>query len=271
MNRPQVFVNGKRVGSEGTTSFPFQEDKIFVFETFKSYRGAIFRLTEHLNRLFESAKTVGLELPKSIPELKKELTRCLKSYRNGDLTLRLAVDEQDSYLWILERKRPARIYEEGVCLRTSAVRRNIVNAEPPQAKSSAFFNNVLAALGEDDDEIFDTVFLDSNGYVAEATIWNVFIVKGNQLWTPRSGILNGVTREFVIKCAGKEGFPVVESNLTRHDIWNADEAFLTNTSGEIVPICSLDGRSVGKRVPGTMTQKLTARFRRDLEKELKRT
>lgn len=266
----RIFVNGKPIRSDRVVSFPFHEDKIFVFETLKSYRGNIFCLAEHLDRLRESANTVGFELPKPLRALENELKHSLEPYRNRDLILRLLVDERDSYLLILERKRPARIYEVGVRLQASVVRRNLANAEPPQAKSNAFLNNALARFESLDSDAFDALFLDSDGYVTEATVWNLFTVKENQLRTPQTGILNGVTREFVIKCAEQEGLPVLESNLTRHDVWNADEAFLTNTSGEMVPIRSLDGRSIGKHIPGTVTQRLMLRFLKALGKELKR-
>lgn len=116
---------------------------------------------------------------------------------------------------------------------------------------------------------FDAIFLDSNGYVTEGTIWNIFMAKESKLFTPGCEILNGVTRQFVIECAEKENLATLEVNLTRHDFWNADEAFLTNTSGEIVPIHSLDGRRIGNQIPGRMTKKLMVRFRQELEKELK--
>lgn len=142
----QLFVNGKRVPQGTARRFPFTEDKIFVFESLRSYGGVIFLIEEHLERLFESAKTVGLKIPKSRACLKDELKACLAGHSGKDAFLRLAVDEQDSYIWILDRRRPKWIYERGLDLKTSVIRRNHVDSEPPEAKTNAFFNNVLATI-----------------------------------------------------------------------------------------------------------------------------
>ena len=263
-----LFVNGKPVDSDRVVPNLFEEDRLSVFESLRSYHGKIFRLGEHLNRLFESAKTVRLNLPKTKEVLEEELIQSLRLSRQQDAFLRLAVDDQNSYIWVTNRSRPAWIYRKGVAIKTVAIRRNAVNAEPPEAKTSAFFNNVLLTLEEHDSEIFESIALDVNGYVTEATSWNIFMVRAQKLFTPQVGILHGVTRQFVIKCAKAEHFPTLESNLTRHDLWNAEEAFLTNTSGEIVPIRSLDGRKIGTQIPGIVTQKLMNRFQKELKKEL---
>lgn len=272
VHQTAIYVNGKKRKRDSPqwrqSLFLLAEDKIGVFESLRSYGGKIFRLEEHLDRLFESAKTVGLELPKSRVELKRELTSSLAHYPDGDAFLRLAVDERDSYIWIGERRRPEWIYQKGVDLKATVIRQSLVNAQAPEPKSAAFFNHVLAAMEQKDADIYDFLFLDSNGYVTEGTIWNVFIVKGASILTPQVGILHGVTRQFVIECAEKENLPVIESNLTRHDLYNADEAFLTNTSGEIVPIRSLDRRRIGTRIPGGISERLMKRFRMELTKEL---
>ena len=178
------------------------------------------------------------------------------------------VDEHDSFVFLLDRKRPDTIYQQGVDLKTAVTRRHFPKAESPEAKANAFLNNVLAAMERELSGAYESIFLDQEGYVTEATIWNVFMIKTGILMTPGMGILRGVTRQFVIECAVKEHLPVQETNLTRHDFWNADEAFLTNTSGEIVPIRSLDGRKIGRKIPGSMTQRLMTRFRKEVEKEL---
>jgi len=265
---PQIFVNGKKVNSDQIFESSFSEDKIFVFESLRSYKGRVFRLNEHLDRLFESAKTVGLQLPKTRAQIKKEIAACLAYCDKQNAFIRLTLDGKDSFIIILDRKRPAWIYEKGVNLKTAVTRRNFINAAPPEPKTSAFFNNVLGVMEQHGSDAYESIFLDSNGYVTEATVWNLFMAKEGKIFTPQAGILNGVTRQFVIKCAEQESFPVFESNLTRHDFWNADEAFLTNTSGEIVPIRSLDGRIVGREIPGVVTERLMLRFRKELEREL---
>lgn len=268
-NRPRIFINGKEVNSGQIFEPSFSEDKILVFESLRSYKGRIFRLNEHFDRLFESAKTVGLKLPKTRTQIKKELAACLIRYGKQDAFIRLTIDEKDSFIMVLDRKRPAWIYEKGVDLKTAVTRRNFINAAPPEPKTSAFFNNVLGVMEQRGSDVYESIFLDSSGYVTEATVWNLFMVKDEKLFTPQAGILNGVTRQFVIECAEKEGLSVFESNLTRHDFWSAEEAFLTNTSGEIVPIRSLDGRLIGIDIPGTITKRLMDRFHKELTEELK--
>ncbi|MBI4358346.1 MAG: aminotransferase class IV [Candidatus Omnitrophica bacterium] len=267
-SHPQIFVNGKRIQSDRIYPLRFSEDEVFAFESLRSYRGNIFHLGEHLNRLSESANTIGLKLPKTLSALEKELLSCLTQSHRKDVFLRLGVDGQNSYLLILDRKRPAWIYERGVDLKTAVTRRSLTHASPPEAKTSAFFNNVLAAMEKERLDVFETIFLDLNGYVTEATVWNLFVVKEGRVLTPAVGVLHGVTKQFVIECARKEHLSFIESNLTRHDVWNAEESFLTSTSGEITPICSLDGRRIGVQVPGFVTKRLMERFRIELEKEL---
>jgi branched-chain amino acid aminotransferase len=233
-SKPQIFVNGKKTSQDRLLPASFSEENMFAFESLRSYGGVIFRLEEHVDRLFETAKTVGLELTKTREELMKELRNCLDQTAAGDLFLRLMVNERDSFIFLLERKRP----------------------------------DVFAAMERELSSAYESVFLNQEGYVTEATIWNLFMVKAGVLMTPGTGILHGVTRQFVIECAVAEHLPVQETNLTRHDFWNADEAFLTNTSGEIVPIRSLDGRVIGRQIPGSVTQQLMTRFRKEVEREL---
>ena len=267
-SQPQIFMNGKKIDSDRIVHSDFAEDQIFVFESLRSYKGVIFRLGEHLNRLFDSARTIGLKIKKTRSELKKELASSLTAHPAQDAFLRLGVDRENSYILVLDRKRPTWIYEKGVAIKTVVIRRNLTHSELTEPKTSAFFNNVLAAMEKQDSDAYDVIFLDSLGYVAEGTVWNIFMVKTKQLFTPQVGILNGVTRRFVIECAEQENLPVFETYLTRHDFWNADEAFLTNTSGEIVPIRSLDGRAIGKEIPGRVTNQLMVRFHQELDKEL---
>lgn len=263
-----LFVNGKKTDTDRIHGL-FLEEDILVFESLKSYGGKIFRLDQHLDRLFESAKTAGLKLPKTHQELFREVQMAAARYPEEDRFLRLSVDSRNSYVFVLSRPRPPSIYREGVSLKTSVTRRNLVHSSPPEVKSNDFFNNLLAALELRDTDAFDIIFLDANGYLAESTIWNFFIVKQRTLFTPYVGILSGVTRQFVIECAAKECLHLSETFLTRHDFWNAEEAFLTNTSGEIVPIRELDARRIGIEIPGRVTKKLMKRFHNELKKEMK--
>ncbi|OGW81767.1 MAG: hypothetical protein A3G33_05645 [Omnitrophica bacterium RIFCSPLOWO2_12_FULL_44_17] len=265
-----IYLDGRKVDTDRLSDLP-SEDSVAVYESLRSYQGIVFRLREHLKRLDESRRTIGLILPKSLQKLEKEVRECAATYRKGDKFLRLTVNSRHSYLFVTERNRPEHIYKVGVHLKTSTVRRNHINAWTPAVKTNAFFNNVLAVLDGLGDARFDSIFLDAKGYLTEGTIWNIFIVKAGKIYTPAAGgILNGVTRQYVIECAEKEGISVVEMPLTRHDFWNSDEAFITNTSGEIVPVRSLDGRLIGAKIPGRMTLTLIKRFKQDINKKLKR-
>jgi branched-chain amino acid aminotransferase len=160
------------------------------------------------------------------------------------------------------------------------VRRSLSNASPPEAKTSAFQNGVLAALEPNPAGAYEDLFLDMNGYVTEVRIGNLFIVDAHALLTPpTAGILNGITRRVVIECARRAGIPVREVPLTRHDVYNAREAFLTNTSWEILPVSSLDGRKIGGAstdrptdgpVPGPVTAKLHRIFKQKVAQECRR-
>ena len=165
MSEVHIFINGKKSLFDRVVRSAFCEDNIFAFESLRSYGGTIFRLEKHLDRLFETANTVGLKLPKGRMELKKELISCLAQSSQLDAFLRLGVDNENSYVLILERKRPAWIYEKGVCLQTAVTRRNFTKAEPSEPKTSAFFNNILGVLGKRNSDVYDAIFLDASGYV----------------------------------------------------------------------------------------------------------
>ena len=265
----QLYINGKKTLSDKVRLLGFPEERPFVFESMRSYGGKIFRLNRHLERLIDSAKTIGLFLPRNAEELKADISAALKSHSKADLFLRLAVDEIASYIVILKRARPAWVYEHGLDLTTTVTRRNAVNSETPQVKSNAFLNNVFAILDPPQSAAHEALFLDRSGYMTEGTAWNLFVAKEKKLFTPEAGFLPGVTRQFVIECAVRKGISVLETCLTRHDLWTATEAFLTNTSGEVIPLRSLDGRAIGRDIPGRVTRELMDSFHQELKKELK--
>lgn len=268
MTATRLFVNGKEIGSPLQYPLP-NEGTSLVFESLRSYDGIIFRLKEHVNRLLESAKTIQLKLPKNADMLELELKSCLKAAGKKDAFLRISADETNTYVLVTERHRPPWIYEKGIELKTSVIRKNMPNAVPSEAKTNAFLANVMATQERIGEGVYDVILLDGNGFVTESTVWNLFMIKNGSLFTAATGILHGVTQEFVIECARLEQIPVLETNLMRHDLWNADEAFLTNTSGEIVPIRRLDARTIGAEIPGKITQKLMTCFQNELKKNLK--
>ncbi len=269
MTHPQVFSNGKILAQENISAAFLDENEINVFETMLAQNGKIFLLDDHLKRLFESAKTTGVRAPSEF-EIKKELEEVVSKISKERSCIRVTLFREQVVTFVFKRAHQTDIYKKGVVLKTSAVKRSSSESMRPEAKTGQFLNGILADLDPQARDSFETLFLDREGYIKEARIWNIFIVKKGSLKTPiPSGILDGVTRRFVIKCTFQEQIGVLETSLTRHDVWNAEEAFLTNTSGGIVPILSLDGRLIGTKIPGMVTERLSRRFETELNRELK--
>ena len=278
-----IYSNGKKIDDKVPVNTDLTES-VSVFESLRTYRGKIFQIEQHLARFMESAKTAGRDKGLERGALEKELRLALETFkkenpkaREADLFIRLTLlpesfrtgsSKWPVYVLIGERKHPPAIYKTGVRLRTSPVRRSLANASPPQAKTSAYQNAVLATL-EPAEGAYEWIFLDQQGYVTEVRIGNLFIVKDEELITPPTmGILNGVTRRFVIESAVRLEIPVREIPLTRHEIFTADEAFLTNTSWEILPVRELDGRRTGGKIPGPLTLKLQKLFKERVQENL---
>ncbi len=272
-----VYLKGKKQEA-GAGLKNFQDEEIGIFETLRVYSGKVFRFEEHLDRLEESAKTAGYAFPLSRNALRQEVKKAVQASGQKEAFVRLTLLQGQAFVFVGERKHSKVLYEKGVCLQTTAVRRLASNASFPEAKTTAYQNGVLASLEVRSELIYEWVFLDQNGYVTEVRIGNLFMIPpGNknmkpELWTPPlAGILNGVTRRFVIECARELGIPVRESPLTRHDIFNAGEAFLTNTSWEILPVRALDGRLIGREIPGKLTLKLHKHFKKKVARECQRS
>lgn len=261
-----------------------------VFESLRAYEGVLFRLEDHLTRFFESAQTLGLKVPQTRREIRRKLEEALRESGKKDAFIRLTLISNGRaahappFLSVIvtERTHPPEIYQKGVCLKTTAVRRSPSHAGFPEAKSTAFLNQILASLDPAPPENYEILFLDAEGYVTEVRIGNIFVVRQGRfspgtnrtvpvLWTPPArGLLSGVTRRFVIECARSGKIPLEERPLTRHELFNADEAFLTNTSWEILPVREVDGRRIGSEVPGPATRKLQGLFRKGVEREIRK-
>ena len=269
-----IYSDGKRVTDKVFLS-QFREEEIGIFESLRTYRGGIFRLEEHLDRLLESAKTSGFSGRLNRAQLRRELELALQAFlrdepglRQEDLFIRLTLWQDRIFVMPGVRVHPPELYRRGVALKTSPVKRSISNASFPEVKTSSYQNAVLAALEPAGAETYEWLFLDQNGFVTEVRIGNLFMVKDGLLLTPPTiGILNGVTRRFVIKCALTLQIAVKEIPLTRHEIYNADEAFLTNTSWEILPVRELDSRRIGGKIPGPVTLKLMRRFQQKVKEK----
>ena len=234
------------------------------------YGGGIFRSREPLIRLSESCAALGRALPMEKKTLIRWLEASVRSSGTPEATLRLSVHwrargDGELLLFVREfRAHPREWYEKGVALRTAVGRRPTLKAQDPQIKVSQYVCGVLASLDRGELPAHELLFLGPLGTLAEGMVSNVFIVKEKTLLTPSvgSGILKGVTRGVVMDLARKRSWKVVERPLTRHEVYTADECFITNTSSEVLPVVRIDARVIGSGRPGPVTQALAEDFRR---------
>lgn len=250
-----------------------------VFEGIRLYGGKIFRLEQHLNRLFASAKAIMLQVPMAKKQLVEACCETCRANKLRDGYIRLVVTRGVGYLGLNPFKcknptvfiiastielYPEEVYRKGSNLITAATQRTNSAAVSPSIKSLNYLNNILAKIEAVNAGTVEAIMLNSSGHVAECTGDNIFIVRNGKLETPpiSAGALNGITRGVVFELAAKMGIPVIEPDLTRYDLVTADECFLTGTAAEIVPVATIDGRPVGTGKPGTLTLKLTAEFRK---------
>ena len=221
---------------------------------------------------------MGQAMPFDKRTLQRWVKQGLKESACSDARLRLSIhwrSERDGLLVLMISKfshHPKAWYENGVDVATTAVKRWTLKAQDPQIKSSMFVSGVLAVVDRGEREAHELIFLNESGYVSEGTISNIFMIKGKRLLTPgvSSGILSGVTRRVVIELAQRKKIETQEIFLSRHDLYNADECFMTNTSSEILPVVSLDGRSIGDGKPGPLTKSLSKDFKVAVRKILKK-
>lgn len=251
-----------------------------VFESLRCYRREFFLLEEHLDRLFESAQSLGWRLPFSRQEiLEKIQAECqTKELERAFVRVTIYRDwDQEKYeiatTIIPEKEYSAQYYREGATLAIVPTRRNSPIAVSPQIKSNNTLGGIFAYEEGRIQGAFETLLLNEEGYVTEGTTCNFFVVRKGKVITPPVylGILAGVTRDYVMKLAAEEKIEVAQTPLTRHDVYNADEAFLTNTSMGIMPVRCVDGRMVGTIAPGELTRRLMERFQegiREWEKEV---
>ena len=265
------FLNGKPVEPQAALDF-INPKAAGIFETFRVYNGKVFRLDEHLERLLESAQTVGLRETLDLKRIRKEIQQAVKGYGKLEAVARVTWVEAGFLVMMGERRAPPELYKTGIALQTSPVRRSLSNAAAPEAKTTDYMNALMATLEPRPADIYEWLFLDNQGFVTETRIGNLFIIESRAKkkivrTPPLHGILNGVTRRFVIESALLEGLEVREEPLMRHEIYTADESFLTNTSWEVLPVRSLDARLVGREVPGPITTRLHQSFKKRVQKE----
>lgn len=249
-----------------------------VFEGIRFYNKRVFKLTEHIDRLYDSARVLMIQIPLSKAEITAATLETIRANGLSDGYVRLVVTRGIGDLGLNPRLCPTpsiiiiaakiklysdELYQRGLKIITCATRRTSPAAMPPAVKSLNYLNNIMAKIEAMQAGGDEALMLNEQGYIAECTADNVFIIKGGRLFTPpvTAGSLRGITRGAVLDLAAEEGIPVGEPELTRYDIFTADEVFLTGTAAEVVPVIEVDSRPIADGKPGPVTKRLLERFR----------
>ncbi len=272
----KIYIDGKYYDERNARISVFDHGLLYgdgIFEGIRAYNGRVFKLKEHIDRLFCSAKAILLEIPMSHADLMAATLETCRRNRIRDGYIRLVVTRGAGTLGLNPRSckkpsviiiagkiqlYPAELYQHGMDIITVPTTRNLHSALNPAIKSLNYLNNVLAKIEANTAGVEEAIMLNAEGYVAECTGDNLFIVRNGALSTPplSAGALYGITRQTVIELAEAAGLKVSEPALTRYDLFNADECFLTGTGAELIPVVKIDGRVIGTGKPGPITRRL---------------
>lgn len=276
-----IYVNGK-IGDRGDAKVSVYDHGYLygdgVFEGIRCYNGKVFRHREHIDRLYESARAIMLEIPMPPDAMIRAVEDTVKAHGKPNAYIRLIVSRGGASLGLDPRKcepnvviivddiqlYPVELYESGLEIITASTIRNHANALNPRIKSLNYLNNIMAKVEAIRAGCLEAIMLNANGDVAECTGDNIFIVKHGELKTPppEAGILVGITRNAVMELARGAGIPTHECVLTRHDVYTADECFLTGTAAEVIAVVKVDGRAIGSGKPGPTTRQLRELFQK---------
>ncbi|MFA5362624.1 MAG: branched-chain-amino-acid transaminase [Candidatus Omnitrophota bacterium] len=284
----KIYINGKFYEKEDAKVSVFDHGLLYgdgVFEGIRAYNSLVFRLKEHIDRLYESAHTIMLAIPSTREEMSEAVVKTLKENNLKDAYIRLVVTRGIGDLGLDPRKcegkptviiitdkialYPEKFYTEGLAIITVPTTRNLSEALNPQIKSLNYLNNIMAKMEAVNAGYDEAIMLNSLGFVSECTGDNIFIVKHSHLFTTPQymGTLRGITRDAVLEVARKEDILTSEQVLTRHEVYNADECFLTGTAAEIIPVVKIDGRLIGEGKPGKTTLNLIKKFKELTKKD----
>jgi len=283
----KIYLDGKLVGEEEAKISVFDHGLLYgdgVFEGIRAYNGLIFKLEEHLDRLYNSARAIMLKIPLDKKEMKEAVLMTVRANKLTNAYIRLVVTRGKGDLGLDPRKcprptvfiiastiklYPRELYYKGLEVITVPTNRNTVSAIDPQIKSLNYLNNILAKIEANLVEVPEAIMLNKDGYVLECTGDNIFIVRNGVLITPPTylGVLAGITRNTVLELAGKLKIDVREEVFSRYSLYNADECFLTGTAAEIIPVVRVDGRVIGDGRPGRISLRLMKAFWKLTKKE----
>jgi len=276
----KIYISGKLYDKADAKISVYDHGLLYgdgVFEGIRAYSGRIFRLKQHVDRLYESAQSIHLQIPMTREAMAQAISETVAANRLSDAYVRAVVTRGAGSLGLDPRKTtdpqiiiiadaislyPPELYEHGLKIITAGTQRNHPSALNPRIKSLNYLNNILAKIEGTNAGCLEALMLNHKGEVAECTGDNIFIVRHGELHTPGidAGILEGITRDAVIELAREAGITVVERSMDRHDIYTADECFLTGTAAEVIPVVECDGRAIGEGKPGPVTLDLLRRF-----------
>jgi len=277
----KIYIDGKYYDEKNAKISVFDHGLLYgdgIFEGIRAYNSRVFKLKEHIDRLFYSAKAIMLAIPLTHAQMMRAVVETCRASKIKDGYIRLLVTrgvgtlglnpnrcKKPSVIVIADKMQlyPESFYRDGMEIITVPTVRNLHSALNPAIKSLNYLNNILAKIEANNGGCEEAIMLNAEGFVAECTGDNIFIIKGGHLFTPplSAGALYGITRQVVIELAKKSGLNVSEPNLTRYDLFNADEFFVTGTGAELVPVVKVDGRVIGTGKPGAITKQLVSQFR----------
>ncbi len=277
----QIYINGEFFDKENAKISVYDHGLLYgdgVFEGMRAYSGRVFRLKEHLDRLYESAQAICLAIPMTLNDLANAVNATLVKNQFEDAYIRLVVTRGAGALGLDPNKTsnpqviiiadsislyPAEFYEKGLSIITASTIRNHPAALSPRIKSLNYLNNIMAKIEGLQAGCVEALMLNHKGEVAECTGDNIFIIKNGRLLTPPkdAGILEGITRNAVMELAKEANIPVEERAMTRHDIFVADECFLTGSAAEVIPVVKIDSRPIKDGQVGPITKQLLAAFK----------
>ncbi len=287
MSEQWIYLDGEFVRKQDAKISVYDHGFLYgdgVFEGIRVYDGNVFRLQEHLDRLYNSAKSIMLEIPHTKDEVKGLIINTLQKNELSNAYIRLVISRgvgnlgldpascaRPSVIIIAEELAifPKELYDSGLEIVTVATRRNRPDVLSPKVKSLNYLNNILVKIEASLAGVSEALMLNDQGYVAEGSADNVFIVRGKELLTPPGyiGALEGITRNAIIEMAKELEYTVKEEPFTRHDVYVADEVFLTGTAAEVIAVVKVDGRVIGNGKPGKETNCLLEAFRKRVVKE----
>jgi branched-chain amino acid aminotransferase len=277
---PKIYINGKFFDKADAKISVFDHGLLYgdgIFEGLRIYDGRVFRLRQHLERLYDSAKAIKLEMPLTFEQMMDAMRNAVEVNQKKDGYIRLVVTRGAGSLGLDPRKAsnpqviiivddiklyPQEMYDNGLTIVTASTIRNHPNSLNPRIKSLNYLSSILAQIECIEAGCIEALMLNHKGEVAEGSADNIFIVKRGVVKTPppEAGILEGITREAVMELATKAGITVLQTALTRFDVYGADECFLTGTAAELIPVVKVDGRAIGTGKPGPITKRLHERF-----------